>query len=55
MNPAFRVVAHEARVGASDGRKPFDESFWGSLDATINALDNVDARLFVDRMCVLHR
>lgn len=28
------------------------ERFWRSLDVTINALDNFDARLYIDRLCV---
>lgn len=30
----------------------FDEGFWESLDCVINALDNVEARLYVDSKCV---
>lgn len=30
----------------------FNETFWEGLDAVTNALDNVDARTYVDRRCV---
>ena len=30
----------------------FDDAFWDSLDGVINALDNVNARLYVDSRCV---
>ncbi|KAK4494606.1 hypothetical protein PRZ48_013962 [Zasmidium cellare] len=30
----------------------FNEDFWESLDGVTNALDNVDARTYVDRRCV---
>ncbi|KAI1083636.1 hypothetical protein F5B20DRAFT_527841 [Whalleya microplaca] len=30
----------------------FNEEFWGSLDGVTNALDNVEARTYVDRRCV---
>jgi hypothetical protein len=30
----------------------FDDCFWESLDGVINALDNVNARLYVDSRCV---
>ncbi|KAA8570690.1 hypothetical protein EYC84_000088 [Monilinia fructicola] len=33
----------------------FDESFWNQLDGVTNALDNVDARTYVDRRCVFFR
>lgn len=32
----------------------FDDSFWQSLDFVTNALDNVDARTYVDRRCVFY-
>ena len=52
INPHFRVRPYEERVGAESGA--FDSSFWSSLDGVANALDNVQARLFVDRCCVEH-
>ncbi|KAK5165139.1 E1 ubiquitin-activating protein [Saxophila tyrrhenica] len=33
----------------------FNEDFWESLDGVTNALDNVDARTYVDRRCVFFR
>ena len=33
----------------------FDDEFWGSLDVVVNALDNVNARLYVDSRCVYFR
>ena len=30
----------------------FDDKFWGGLDVVVNALDNVNARLYVDSRCV---
>ena len=30
----------------------FNDEFWESLDGVINALDNVNARLYVDSRCV---
>lgn len=33
----------------------FNEEFWQSLDGVTNALDNVEARTYVDRRCVLFR
>ena len=31
---------------------PFGDAFWHSLDGVLTALDNVEARLFVDSRCV---
>ena len=50
MNPSLRVTSYEERVGEESGA--FDGQFWASLDGVANALDNVQARLFVDRCCV---
>ena len=30
----------------------FNDKFWGSLNVIVNALDNVNARLYVDSRCV---
>jgi len=52
LNPALQVRSYERRV--ADDEPAFDESFWRSLDVVISALDNVAARLYIDRCCVLH-
>lgn len=46
------IVTMRDRVGA-DTEHVFDEKFWGALDGVTNALDNVEARTYVDRRCVL--
>lgn len=51
MNPALKVVAREVRVG-TDTEDTFDDAFWESLDSIVNALDNIDARMYVDSRCV---
>lgn len=53
MNPELRgkIVTFRDRVG-QDTEHIFDEKFWQELDAVTNALDNVDARTYVDRRCV---
>ena len=53
INPSFNVIAHEEKVG--DDSSTFGEAFWRGLDGVANALDNVQARLYVDRCCVAHR
>ena len=53
INPQLRVRAYEERVGEES--VAFDDAFWQSLDGVANALDNVQARLYVDRCCVAHR
>lgn len=54
MNGELNVVHHENRI-CEETDKIYSESFFDGLDGVANALDNVDARLFVDRKCVIYR
>ncbi|OJJ51159.1 hypothetical protein ASPZODRAFT_12000 [Penicilliopsis zonata CBS 506.65] len=56
MNPDLRgkIVTLRDRVG-QDTEHVFNEEFWTELDGVTNALDNVDARTYVDRRCVFFR
>ncbi|CDK26509.1 unnamed protein product [Kuraishia capsulata CBS 1993] len=53
MNPDLtgKVDARSDKVGA-DTEHIFDNEFWNKLDFVTNALDNVEARTYVDRRCV---
>lgn len=56
MNPdlAGHIETMKDRVSA-DTENIFNEQFWNSLDGVTNALDNVEARTYVDRRCVFFR
>jgi ubiquitin-activating enzyme E1 len=56
MNPELKgkIVTLRDRVGP-DTEHVFNEEFWEELDGVTNALDNVDARTYVDRRCVFFR
>jgi ubiquitin-activating enzyme E1 len=54
MNPAVRVRAFEDRVGA-DTEGTFNDEFFEDLDGVITALDNREARLYVDQRCMYYR
>jgi ubiquitin-activating enzyme E1 len=54
MNPALRVDSRSVRVGP-DTEDVYDAAFWGGLDAVCTALDNVEARLYVDGRCVYYQ
>lgn len=56
MNPDLvgHIVTLRDRVG-QDTEHIFDEKFWHGLDGVTNALDNVDARTYIDRRCVFFR
>ncbi|KAL5288734.1 UBA1 family protein [Megaselia abdita] len=53
MNNQVNVTTYELRVG-SETEKVFTEEFYGKLSGVANALDNVDARIFMDRKCVFN-
>lgn len=54
MNPDIKVTAYELRVG-TETERVFSEEFFGNLHGVTNALDNIDARIYVDRKCVFNR
>lgn len=54
MNPAFNVKPLQNRVSPQT-EDVFDDKFWSSLSLVTNALDNVQARLYVDSQCVYFR
>ncbi|KAG7188057.1 hypothetical protein KM043_013222 [Ampulex compressa] len=54
MNPDVKVVAHENRV-CPETEKVYNDEFFEVLDGVANALDNVNARIYMDRRCVYYR
>lgn len=56
MNPDLQghIVTLQDKVGP-ETEDIFNETFWEGLDAVTNALDNVEARTYVDRRCVFFR
>lgn len=54
MNPEFNINAATNRVG-KESENVYNDAFWQGLDLVITALDNVDARLYVDSKCVEHK
>eukprot|EP00178_Gracilaria_changii_P019042 TRINITY_DN55469_c0_g1_i1.p1 TRINITY_DN55469_c0_g1~~TRINITY_DN55469_c0_g1_i1.p1 ORF type:complete len:1053 (+),score=173.13 TRINITY_DN55469_c0_g1_i1:419-3577(+) len=54
MNPDVKITAHETRVGP-ESEDVFNDQFWDSLSGVCNALDNVQARLYVDQRCVYYK
>eukprot|EP00428_Durinskia_dybowskii_P061198 CAMPEP_0170384462 /NCGR_PEP_ID=MMETSP0117_2-20130122/16010_1 /TAXON_ID=400756 /ORGANISM="Durinskia baltica, Strain CSIRO CS-38" /LENGTH=1179 /DNA_ID=CAMNT_0010640211 /DNA_START=97 /DNA_END=3636 /DNA_ORIENTATION=- len=53
MNQNFNVEAMELFVGPKT-EDVFNDTFWESLDGICNALDNMEARLYVDRQSVIY-
>uniref|UniRef100_UPI00358F0808 ubiquitin-like modifier-activating enzyme 1 isoform X2 n=1 Tax=Myxine glutinosa TaxID=7769 RepID=UPI00358F0808 len=54
MNPRMHITPHQNRVGP-DTERIYNDSFFQGLDCVTNALDNVDARMYMDRRCVYYR
>lgn len=54
MNPAFNIISQENRVGP-ETEGVYTDEFFERLDGIANALDNVDARMYMDRRCVYYR
>lgn len=54
MNTEVNITAHQNRVGP-ETEKTYNDDFFESLDGVTNALDNVDARMYMDRRCVYYR
>lgn len=51
MNPEMKVKAWNVKV-APDTENVFDHKFWRQLSGVCNALDNVQARIYVDSRCI---
>lgn len=54
MNPNVNITAFENRV-CPETENFFDDDFFNKLSGVANALDNVDARIYMDRRCVYYR
>jgi len=53
MNPASNYKAMELRVGA-ESENVYNDDFFQPLNGVANALDNVEARTYMDRRCVYY-
>lgn len=51
MNPALVVTPLTKKVGA-ESEDYFDDEFWENLHVAVTALDNAEARVYVDERCV---
>lgn len=54
MNKDINITAHENRVGI-ETENCYNDEFFEKLDGVANALDNMDARIYMDRRCVYYR
>jgi len=54
MNPSLSITAYQDKVGA-ETENIFGDSFYDSLSGVCTALDNVEARLYMDQKCLFYR
>ncbi|XP_050532639.1 ubiquitin-like modifier-activating enzyme 1 [Daktulosphaira vitifoliae] len=54
MNPDVKVEPQTNRV-CPETESTYNDTFFESLDGVANALDNVDARIYMDRRCVFYK
>jgi len=53
MNPFVKIDAHENKV-CNESLNIYNDAFFNQLTCVANALDNVEARKFVDMLCVYY-
>ena len=51
MNRDVSIIAHQANIKSPE----FDVSYYASFDVVLSALDNLETRRWVNRMCVMAR
>ncbi|KAG5550650.1 hypothetical protein RHGRI_015561 [Rhododendron griersonianum] len=51
INPNLHIEALQNRA-SPETENVFDDTYWENLSVVINALDNVDARLYIDQRCL---
>lgn len=54
LNNDVKVISYENKI-CSDTLNIYNSQFFDNVDIVANALDNVEARLFVDTLCVKYR
>lgn len=54
MNPNVNVEPQTNRV-CPETEQTYNDTFFENLDGVANALDNVDARIYMDRRCVFYK
>ncbi|EUB59741.1 Ubiquitin-like modifier-activating enzyme [Echinococcus granulosus] len=54
LTQKLKIVPHENKVGP-ETEAVYDDAFFEALDGVANALDNIEARTYIDRRCVYYR
>lgn len=51
INNDISITAYENRIGVETAQTVYNNEFFNNIDIVATALDNIDARLFVDSLC----
>ena len=54
MNKDFNCISYQTRV-CPENEHFFDEEFWSKQDYIINAVDNVNARVYISEQCLIYK
>eukprot|EP00039_Didymoeca_costata_P007978 m.106253 g.106253 ORF g.106253 m.106253 type:complete len:1031 (+) comp13900_c0_seq4:341-3433(+) len=52
INPELKIEAHQSKVGPETTATTYTDEFFQKLTLVVNALDNLQTRLFMDACCV---
>jgi ubiquitin-activating enzyme E1-like protein 2 len=55
MNADINIIALEKKVCTQTEADTFHDAFFGRLDLCVNALDNIEARRYMDNRCVAQK
>ncbi|XP_033123989.1 ubiquitin-like modifier-activating enzyme 6 [Anneissia japonica] len=55
INSDLKIVAHQNKVCPETEKEFFNDKFFESMDLVVNALDNVEARRYMDSRCVANQ
>lgn len=53
MNPKFNCEDRQSRIGP-ENENIFDQNFWEEQTFIINAVDNIEARKYIDKQCTFY-
>lgn len=54
MNKDFNCVSYQTRLNQKS-ENFFDENFWNKQDFIINAVDNIEARIYISEQCLIYK
>jgi ubiquitin-activating enzyme E1 len=54
MNPKVKITPQTFRLAEDTTKDIYNDDFYDGIDGVCNALDNLQARLFSDKLCVQH-